>query len=118
MTAQKETWEMQFFHLMPDWRSSHFSLYHSFLESFIERGETVREYANRLTRILDKLKNFGKPIDDIYCCFQILRCLPEKFQSVIQFLLMDNSDKFTNSDIVLRLIAEETRIELQERELL
>ena len=113
----REAWEMLISHLMPDSRAAHFSLYHSFLECFIERGETVREYSNRLTKILDKLKNFGKPIDDIYCCFQILRRLPEKFQPVIQFLLMDTSDKFTYSEIVLRLIAEETRIELREREL-
>ena len=57
------------------------------------------------------------PVDNIYCCFQILRCLFERFQSVIQILLMDNSDKFTYWNIVLHLIAEETCIELQERKL-
>ena len=113
----KVAWEMLISHLLPDSRAAHFSLYHSFLECFMERGESVREYTNRLSRIIEKLKGFGKPIEDIYCCFQVLRRLPERFQQIIQFMLMDNESKFTYPEIVLRLIAEETRIELREKEL-
>ena len=75
----------------------------------------IREYSNRLSRIIDKLKSSGKPIEDIYCCFQVLRRLPERFQPLVQYLLMDSSDKFTYTEIVLHLLAEEARIELRKR---
>ena len=112
----KMTRELLISHLMPDSRATHFSFYHSFLECFMEHGETVRKYFNRLSRIIKKLKCFRKTIDDIYCSFQVLKRLPERFQLLMQFLLIDSGNKFTYSEIVLHFIAKETRIELREKE--
>ncbi|GFQ65625.1 CCHC-type domain-containing protein [Trichonephila clavata] len=56
----------------------------------------------------------GKPIDDTYQCYQLLRSLPSKFDSIVQNILRWTDDTFKYKDVLLELVAEETRIDFRD----
>ena len=59
----------------------------------------------------------GKPVDDLYVCYQLLRKMPEQFQMIIQFLLNLPDSDFTYKNLVRTLSAEESRLALRDSEL-
>ncbi|GFQ90680.1 CCHC-type domain-containing protein [Trichonephila clavata] len=60
------------------------------------------------------MKSIGKPIDDTYQCYQLLRSLPSKFDSIVRNILRWTEDTFKYKDVLLELVAEETRIDFRD----
>ncbi|GFX42222.1 CCHC-type domain-containing protein [Trichonephila clavipes] len=52
----------------------------------------------------------GKPMEETYQCYQLIKSLPSKFDSIVQNILRWTDEKFKYKDILLELVAEETRI--------
>ncbi|GFQ85365.1 CCHC-type domain-containing protein [Trichonephila clavata] len=65
-------------------------------------------------RISYQLEAVGKPIDNTYQCYQLLRSLPSKFDSIVQNILRWTDDTFKYKDVLLELVAEETRIDFRD----
>ena len=83
----KIAWQMLKDNLIPDSRSEHMMLFLKFLECHMNPGESMQSYFTRLKDALDQLFKMGKPMDETYSYYQLLRKMPEKFQPIIQFLL-------------------------------
>ena len=66
---------------------------------------------------MEELSKMGKPIEDIYACYQLIRKMPERYQLIIQYLLQLDDSDFKFKKLVNLLLAEETRLELRETEL-
>ncbi|GFX09416.1 retrovirus-related Pol polyprotein from transposon TNT 1-94 [Trichonephila clavipes] len=56
----------------------------------------------------------GKPMEETYQCYQLLKCLPSKFDSIVQNILRWTDETFKYKDVLLELIAEETRIDFRD----
>ncbi|GFS84312.1 hypothetical protein TNCV_4605341 [Trichonephila clavipes] len=56
----------------------------------------------------------GKPMEETYQCYQLLKGLPSKFDSIVQNILYWTDEKFRCKDILLELVAEETRIDFRD----
>ena len=84
-------------------------------------GESIRSYFARqmadFTDDLDQLSNMDKPMDETYSCYQLLRKISEKIQPIIQFLLRLEENKFTFSELVSSLVAEEVCLNHRDCEL-
>ncbi|GFU40786.1 retrovirus-related Pol polyprotein from transposon TNT 1-94 [Trichonephila clavipes] len=47
----------------------------------------------------------GKPMEETYQCYQLLKCLPSKFDSIVQNILRWTDETFKYKDVLLELIA-------------
>ncbi|GFW22744.1 copia protein [Trichonephila clavipes] len=56
----------------------------------------------------------GKPMEETYQCYQLLKCLPSKFDSIVQNILRWTDETFKYKDVLLELIVEETRIDFRD----
>ena len=83
----REAWQILNLNLVLDGRCQHLVVFNSFLECNMGSGDTIRSYTNRLSGYLDELSKIGKPLDELFVCYQLLRKMPEKFHFVIQCLL-------------------------------
>ena len=91
--------------------------FNNFLECNMGSGDTIRSYTNRLSGYIDELSKMGKPLDELYVCYQLLRKIPEKFQFVIQCLLQLPDKQFKFKNLKNLLLSKETRQFLHEKEL-
>ncbi|GFU38122.1 hypothetical protein TNCV_4328321 [Trichonephila clavipes] len=62
----------------------------------------------------DQLEAMGKPMEETYQCYQLLKSLPSKFDSIVGNILRWTDEKFKYKDILLELVAEETRIDFRD----
>ena len=109
-----EAWKLLSDHFQPESKSRHMSLFSKLLSCFILPNESVTVYSTRLRHIADQLKGIGQPIKEIYVSFQLLRYLPDKFESIVQSILRWDDAKFTFHNISKELAAEETRLRLRD----
>lgn len=113
-----ETWKKLKLHFQPDNRSRHMSLFSELCACKIKPGENIDLYASRLRRISEQLSAINQPIKEVYISFQFLRYLPSQFDSIVQSILRWPEEKFIFKDIVIELIAEETRLKLKDCDLI
>ncbi|GBN43432.1 Retrovirus-related Pol polyprotein from transposon TNT 1-94 [Araneus ventricosus] len=97
----------------PDNRSRHMQLFSEFLACKILPGENISLFAVKLLRLQEKLKGINHPIDEDYMCFQLLRYLPSRYDSIVQSILRWSDDKFKFNEIQLELVAEESRLQVR-----
>ncbi|GBN03276.1 hypothetical protein AVEN_114002-1 [Araneus ventricosus] len=97
----------------PDNRSRHMQLFSEFLACKILPGENISLFAAKLLRLQEKLKGINYPIDEDYMCFQLLRYLPSRYDSIVQSILRWSDDKFKFNEIQLELVAEESRLQVR-----
>ncbi|GBN57365.1 hypothetical protein AVEN_19329-1 [Araneus ventricosus] len=97
----------------PDNRSRHMQLFSEFLACKILPGENISLFAAKLLRLQEKLKGINHPIDEDYMCFQLLRYLPSRYDSIVQSILRWSDDKFKFNEIQLELVAEESRLQVR-----
>ncbi|GBM83683.1 Retrovirus-related Pol polyprotein from transposon TNT 1-94 [Araneus ventricosus] len=67
-------------------------------------------YAARIRSIVDQLKDAGKPINEWYQAFQLIRFLPPEFNGIVQYIYRWNDKEFKFDKILQELIAEESRL--------
>ncbi|GFY59247.1 retrovirus-related Pol polyprotein from transposon TNT 1-94 [Trichonephila inaurata madagascariensis] len=56
----------------------------------------------------------GKPMEKTYQCYQLLKSLPSKFDSIVQNILHWTDETFKYKNILLELVVEETRIDFRD----
>lgn len=78
--------------------------------------EGIDLFSTRLNRIGEQLKAIKQPISEIYLTFQLIRYLPEEFDSIVQSILRWENKKFKYNDVVIELIAEEARIHVRDQD--
>lgn len=111
-----QAWKRLRTHFYPDTRSRHMRIFTELCECKIGESENIDLYAARLLRIANQLKSVNKKFDDIYVTFQLLRFLPPKFDSMVQTILRWSDSDFKFDDVVTALVAEETRLDLRDRD--
>lgn len=100
----------------PDNRSYHMQLYNQLLSCRCQQNEQVTLFSSRLMQLAEQIKASGKPMEEVYLCYQLLRNLPQKFDSIIQAILRWNDEDFLYKKILLELVAEESRLNFRESE--
>ncbi|GFQ63865.1 retrovirus-related Pol polyprotein from transposon TNT 1-94 [Trichonephila clavata] len=98
----------------PDNRSHHMQLFSEFFQCRLQQNEKINIFSTRIKRISDQLEAISKPMDDTYQCYQLLRSLHSKFDSIVQNILRWNDDTFKCKDVLLELVAKETRINFRD----
>ncbi|GFR00850.1 retrovirus-related Pol polyprotein from transposon TNT 1-94 [Trichonephila clavata] len=89
-----EAWKLLRDNFQPDNRSHRMQLFSEFFQCRIQPYEKVNIFSARIKRISDQLQAISKPIDDTYQCYQLLRSLPSKFDSIVQNILRWTDDTF------------------------
>lgn len=107
-------WETLKHYFQPDSRSQEITIFTNLFECHINDKEPVAMYASRLQRIYEQLRNLDPEFKEKYLCFQLIRFLPRKFDSIVQTVLRWDQDKFIFKDILNEFIAEETRLRLRD----
>ncbi|GFX09408.1 CCHC-type domain-containing protein [Trichonephila clavipes] len=114
VTDPVEAWKLLRDNFRPDNRSYHLKLFGEFFQCRIQPNEKLNIFSSRLKRICDQLEEMGKPMEETYQCYQLLKCLPSKFDSIVQNILRWTDETFKYKDVLLELIAEETRIDFRD----
>ncbi|GFU27522.1 retrovirus-related Pol polyprotein from transposon TNT 1-94 [Trichonephila clavipes] len=114
ITDPVEAWKLLRDNFRPDNRSYHLKLFGEFFQCRIQPNEKLNIFSSRLKRICDQLEEMGKPMEETYQCYQLLKCLPSKFDSIVQNILRWTDETFKYKDVLLELIAEETRIDFRD----
>lgn len=112
----KEVWSTLARNFRPDNRAYHMSLFSDLFACRIEKNETINLFSSRILQIGAQLEDLGKPVEELYLSYQLLRHLPSKFDPVVQNILRWSDNKFTYQKILLELIAEETRLRLRNQD--
>ncbi|KAF8795519.1 Retrovirus-related Pol polyprotein like [Argiope bruennichi] len=97
-------------HFQPDSRARIIGLTDVFFSCRINPQEEIGIYAARIRRIVEQLKDAGKPISDWYQAFQLIRFLPPEFNSIVQNIYRWNDTEFKFDKILQELLAEESRL--------
>ena len=75
-------------------------------------GESVGNFSHRINHFVGRLSSIDQPAVNKYVAFQFLKSLPDKFDSIVQTILRWDRAKFIYKNIVVEVIAEETRLRL------
>lgn len=112
----KDVWSTLATNFRPDNRAFHMQLFSDLIACKIETNETINLFSSRIQHIAGQLKSSGKPVDELYLSYQLLRHLPSKFDQVVQGILRWKDSAFVYKNILLELIAEETRLHLRDQD--
>ncbi|KAG8180071.1 hypothetical protein JTE90_027852 [Oedothorax gibbosus] len=105
-----EAFKILQFHFRPDSRARIIGLTDDFFSCRIDPNEEVGLYAARLKRIAVQLNDAGKPVDDWYQAFQLIRYLPQEFNGIVQAIYRWTDDQFKSDKVLRELQAEEGRL--------
>ncbi|GFQ83371.1 f-box only protein 38 [Trichonephila clavata] len=72
--------------------------------------ESIAVFIARIRKLVERLKNVGHPLNDMYCAFQAIRTLSPEFQGIVQILYRWPDEDFKLDIIEIELIAEENRL--------
>ncbi|KAF8770380.1 hypothetical protein HNY73_017920 [Argiope bruennichi] len=97
-------------HFQPDSLARIIGLEKFFFLCRINPHEEIGIYAARIIRIIDQLKDAGKPISDWYQAYQLIRFLPPEFNSIIQNIYRWDDMEFKFDKILQEHFAEESRL--------
>lgn len=111
-----DVWKVLKSHYQPDNRARHMALFSELLACRLKPDEKIDLFSSRLKRISEELKSIKQPLPEIYLSFQLIRHLPEEYDPVVQTILRWSDENFTYNDILLQLIAEESRLHLRQQD--
>jgi hypothetical protein len=111
-----DAWKVICRHFKPDNRSHQMSRYSDYLACRIFPEEDIDLFSSRLCRITDELNEFADKVPETFKCFQLIRHLPERFDSIVQNILRWSESDFKYDKILNELIAEESRLNLRDRD--
>ncbi|GFY21321.1 retrovirus-related Pol polyprotein from transposon TNT 1-94 [Trichonephila clavipes] len=72
--------------------------------------ESIAVFIARIRKLIERLKDVGQPLNDMYCAFQAIGTLSPEFQGVVQILYHWPDEDFKLDKIMIELIAEENRL--------
>ena len=111
-----KAWKLLHRHFRPDNRAQLMKSFSDFLQCRIEADEGVDMFSAKLTQLFEELSSYGHKISEVFKCLQLLRYLPEQFELIVQTILRWPETDFTYGKILNKLIAEESRLLLRERD--
>ncbi|GFX51458.1 retrovirus-related Pol polyprotein from transposon TNT 1-94 [Trichonephila clavipes] len=90
---------------------------HQFLEQNTNQGEDVGIFISRVKTAATRLQEAGHKLDDLYIGFQLIRWLPQEFQSTVQQIYRWKEEDFRVVKIEAELILEANRLQLMKQDL-
>ena len=112
----KDVWETLNRNFRPDNRSYHMKLVTELFSCKIDPGEGINLFSSRVQGVAEQLKSMGKPVEEVYLSYQLLRYLPERYDPVVQNILRWKEEAFKYKNILLELISEETRLKVRNQD--
>ncbi|GFX03538.1 uncharacterized protein TNCV_4751231 [Trichonephila clavipes] len=103
-------------------RTSHKSKSNSTIRSIFwnkipQPGEDVGIFISRVKTAATRLQEAGHKLDDLYIGFQLIRWLPQEFQSTVQQIYRWKEEDFRVVKIEAELILEANRLQLMKQDL-
>ncbi|GFW23512.1 copia protein [Trichonephila clavipes] len=72
--------------------------------------ESIAVFIARIRKMVERLKDVGHSLNDMYCAFQAIRTLSPEFQGIAQILYRWPDEDFKLDKVEIELIAEENRL--------
>ncbi|GFY20463.1 retrovirus-related Pol polyprotein from transposon TNT 1-94 [Trichonephila clavipes] len=90
---------------------------HQFFGTKYQPGEYVGIFISRVKTAATRLQEAGHKLDDLYIGFQLIRWLPQEFQSTVQQIYRWKEEDFRVVKIEAELILEANRLQLMKQDL-
>ncbi|GBM64947.1 hypothetical protein AVEN_66133-1 [Araneus ventricosus] len=81
-----------------------------FFGTMYQPGKDVGIFLCRVKMAASRLQEAGHKVDDLYLGFQMIRYLPQEFQSTVQQIYRWKDEEFTAGKIEAELILEANRL--------
>ncbi|GFU04080.1 retrovirus-related Pol polyprotein from transposon RE1 [Trichonephila clavipes] len=103
--------------LEPVTRARVIQLLDQFFGTKYQPGEDVGIFISRVKTATTRLQEAGHKLDDLYIGFQLIRWLPQEFQSTVQQIYRWKEEDFRVVKIEAELILEANRLQLMKQDL-
>ncbi|GFW67589.1 retrovirus-related Pol polyprotein from transposon TNT 1-94 [Trichonephila clavipes] len=110
-------WKILKDHFEPVTRARVIQLLDQFFGTKYQPGEDVGIFISRVKTVATRLQEAGHKLDDLYIGFQLIRWLPQEFQSTVQQIYRWKEEDFRVVKIEAELILEANRLQLMKQDL-
>ncbi|GFT83068.1 retrovirus-related Pol polyprotein from transposon TNT 1-94 [Trichonephila clavipes] len=110
-------WKILKDHFEPVTRARVIQLLDQFFGTKYQPGEDVGIFISRVKTATTRLQVAGHKLDDLYIGFQLIRWLPQEFQSTVQQIYRWKEEDFRVVKIEAELILEANRLQLMKQDL-
>ncbi|GFV74654.1 retrovirus-related Pol polyprotein from transposon TNT 1-94 [Trichonephila clavipes] len=110
-------WKILKDHFEPVTRARIIQLLDNFFGKRYQPGEDVGIFISRVKTAATRLQEAGHKLDDLYIGFQLIRWLPQEFQSFVQQIYRWKEEDFRVVKIKAELILEANRLQLMKQDL-
>ncbi|GFY32614.1 retrovirus-related Pol polyprotein from transposon TNT 1-94 [Trichonephila clavipes] len=110
-------WKILKDHFEPVTRARVIQLLDQFFATKYQPGEDVGIFISRVKTAATRLQEAGHKLDDLYIGFQLIRWLPQEFQSTVQHIYRWKEEDFRVVKIEAELILEANRLQLMKQDL-
>ncbi|GFU08260.1 retrovirus-related Pol polyprotein from transposon TNT 1-94 [Trichonephila clavipes] len=110
-------WKILKDHFEPVAKARVIQLLDQFFGTKYQPGEDVGIFISRVKTAATRLQETGHKLDDLYIGFQLIRWLPQEFQSTVQQIYRWKEEDFRVVKIEAELILEANRLQLMKQDL-
>ncbi|GFS97981.1 retrovirus-related Pol polyprotein from transposon TNT 1-94 [Trichonephila clavipes] len=110
-------WKVLKDHFEPVTKARVIQLLDQFFGTKCQPGEDVGIFISRVKTAATRLQEAGHKLDDLYIGFQLIRWLPQEFQSTVQQIYRWKEEDFRVVKIEAELILEANRLQLMKQDL-
>ncbi|GFW78617.1 uncharacterized protein TNCV_3828061, partial [Trichonephila clavipes] len=110
-------WKILKDHFEPVTKARVIQLLDQFFGRKYQPGEDVGIFISRVKTAATRLQEAGHKLDDLYIGFQLIRWLPQEFQSTVQQIYRWKEEDFRVVKIEAELILEANRLQLMKQDL-
>ncbi|GFW45522.1 retrovirus-related Pol polyprotein from transposon TNT 1-94 [Trichonephila clavipes] len=110
-------WKILKDHFEPVTRARVIQLLDQFFGTKYQPGEDVGIFISRVKTAATRLQEAGHKLDDLYIGFQLIRWLPQEFQSTVQQIYRWKEEDYRVVKIEAELILEVNRLQLMKQDL-
>ncbi|GFV69779.1 retrovirus-related Pol polyprotein from transposon TNT 1-94 [Trichonephila clavipes] len=110
-------WKILKDHFEPVTRARVIQLLDQFFGTKYQPGEDVGIFISRVKTAATRLQEAGHKLNDLYIGFQLIRWLPQEFQSTVQQIYRWKEEDFRVVKIEAELILEANRLQLMKQDL-
>ncbi|GFS53064.1 retrovirus-related Pol polyprotein from transposon TNT 1-94 [Trichonephila clavipes] len=110
-------WKILKDHFEPVTKARVIQLLDQFFGTKYQPGEDVGIFISRVKTVATRLQEAGHKLDDLYIGFQLIRWLPQEFQSTVQQIYRWKEEDFRVVKIEAELILEANRLQLMKQDL-
>ncbi|GFV72361.1 retrovirus-related Pol polyprotein from transposon TNT 1-94 [Trichonephila clavipes] len=111
------TWKILKDHFEPVTKARVIQLLDQFFGTKYQPGEDVGIFISRVKTAATRLQEAGHKLDDLYIGFQLIRWLPQEFQSTVQQIYRWKEEDFRVVKIEAELILEANSLQLMKQDL-